>query len=377
MNPMIGSPTALTYSARRWYMRGLAGTAVTGLLLAIPVASIALWGSSSQRSVLTIFLINLVMVLGIQVFMGNSGVVTLGHISFVALASYITGVVTVSPALKATMLPDAPGYIRNATLGFWPAMVLAVSVVALIGALIGVVLVRLSGAAAAIATFGLMVITRQVLSNAESITRGSQTFYGVPAVTTIPIAFGAVVLAVLVARLFKESPVGLRLRATKSDELAARTMGVNVFTSRLAAWTVSAAVVAAGGVLQAHYLLAFAPEQFFFTATFTLLVMVILGGSSVTGAVVGATVVTAAMEMARTVQKGVTLGPISTEGLVGLAPFALAGIVLLSMALRPYGIVGRWELDEALARLMSPRDSRRSAPSEATKVSERRGGLRR
>ncbi|MEA2241319.1 MAG: branched-chain amino acid transport system ATP-binding protein livM, partial [Solirubrobacteraceae bacterium] len=210
--------------------------------------------------------------------------------------------------------------------------------------------VRLNGAAAAIATLGLLVIVREILSNRESLTRGAKTFYGVPDYTTAGWALAWAIVAIFLARWFRESGVGLRLRATRDDPIAAGAMGADIMRSRLSAWVLSAAIAGVGGVLYAHFILGFAPEQFFFDLTFTLLVMVVLGGPTVSGAVVGATAVTIATEVLRRGESGFSIGPIVVHQAFGLTTIGLGVAVLVTMIVRQNGLLGRWELDEWIVR---------------------------
>lgn len=348
------------YGAMAWYLRVLIGTALIGGLLVIAIVWIQYAGTSTDKRIALTFLINLVIVLGIQAFMGNSGVVSLGHVAFVGIAAYAGALLTTPVATKRQAVPDAPSFILEAELSFLPATLVAVAVVALIALVVGFVFVRLNGAAAAIATLGLLVIVRVVLSNWESLTRGAQTFYGVPDYTTVWWALGWAVVAVFFTRWFRESGVGLRLRATRDDPIAAGAMGADIVRARLAGWVLSAAIAAVGGVLYAHFILGFAPEQFFFELTFLLLVMVVIGGPTVSGAVVGALAVTVATEVLRRGERGFTLGPIEVEQAFGLTTIGLGLAVLGTMIVRQNGLLGRWELDEWMVRAWAWIDRRRT-----------------
>jgi branched-chain amino acid transport system permease protein len=352
------------YGGLPWYLRALAGTVLLGGLLAIAIAWIEYAGSAADQRIALTFLINLVIAIGIQVFMGNSGVVSFGHVGFVGIAAYAGALMTTPSATKLQAIPDAPRVVLDAQMAFLPATLVAVVVVAVVALVLGFVFVRLNGAAAAIATLGLLVIVRVVLSNWESLTRGAKTFYGVPDYTTVWWALGWAIVAIFVARWFRESGVGLRLRATRDDPIAAGAMGADIMRSRLSAWVLSAAIAGVGGVLYAHFILGFAPEQFFFDLTFSLLVMVVLGGPTVSGAVVGATAVTIATEILRRGESGFSLGPIEIEQAFGLTTIGLGIAVLVTMILRQNGLLGRWELDEWLIRAWA-RVARRRAQGAA------------
>lgn len=350
------------WCGERWYMRALVGSALISALLIGSIWWIEFAGSPTDKRVALTFLVNLVAVVGIQAFMGNSGVVTFGHVAFVGLGAYTSALLTTPPEKKnlSTLIPDAPAFIRSAEVDFLPATLVAIAVVCLFAAIVGVVFVRMSGAAAAIATLSLLVIVRVVLGNWDQLTRGPKTFFGVPEYTTMGTALTWAVVVIVVARLFRESGVGLRLRASRTDELASQAVGVDIKRARYAAWVLSAGIAAVSGVLYAHLILAFAPQQFFFDLTFLLIVMAIVGGTTVSGAVIGAAGITVVTEFLRRQEGGFTLGPIEVGEAFGLTTLVLGLLVLLTVVLRPGGLLGRWELDEWLGRAVRARRTRRA-----------------
>lgn len=325
-----------------WVVRALAGASLLSCLLAVGVVAIYETGGPATQTVVMIFLINLLVVLGLQAFTGNSGVVSFGHVAFMGIGAYVAALVSTDPGIKQTQIPDAPSFLLDANLDFLPATLVAIVVTSAIALPGGFVFARLSGAAAAIVTLGWLVIVYTVIANWDQVTHGTLTFFGIDPYTTVWWALGWAVVAITVARLFRESGLGLALRATSTDQLVARAIGVNLLRARLAAWVLSAAIAAVGGVLYAHFILALAPTSFFFELTFLLLVMAIVGGRSVSGAVVGAAAISLIAELLRRGE--------NTTQWYGLSPAVLAAIFLTMMLVRPEGLLGRWELDELLVR---------------------------
>lgn len=363
MSAMAGGVRgAWSYTQDRWYLRALLGAALLSLILVLVIVWIEWAGTRTDQRVALTFLINLVAVIGFQVFMSNSGVPTFGHVAFVAIGAYTAALMTTPTDRKSseTLIPDAPGFILNTEVGFLPALVIALAVVALVAALSGSAIVRLRGGSAAIATLALLIIVRTVLGNWEALTRGPKTWSGIPGYTTVWLALGVAVAVIFAARLFRESGSGLRLRATRTDELASSAVGVDISRSRLGAWVLSAMIAGAAGVLWAGYFLSLAPQDFFFELTFLYIVMVIIGGTSVSGAVIGAGLVTLLTEtIRRTESEGIHIGPIDAEQVFGLTPIVLGLIVLFTMILRPEGLLGRWELEQWPARTLRALRSRR------------------
>ncbi|HET6998571.1 MAG TPA: branched-chain amino acid ABC transporter permease, partial [Solirubrobacterales bacterium] len=350
----------------RWYLRGFLGAAFLALLLTVVIVWVQEGGSATDQRVALTFLVNLVAVIGLQTFIGNSGVISFGHVAFIGLGAYCSALLTTPPETKelTTLISNAPGFLLHAEMSFLPATLVAVAFVAVFAGLVGIVFVRMSGAAAAIGTLSLLIVVRVVLGNWEQVTRGPKTFFGVPAYTTVWWALGWAVVAIIVARLFRESGIGLRLRASRTDELASAAVGVDIKRARWFAWVLSAMMAAVSGALYAHLILAFAPQQFYLDLTFTLIVMAIVGGTSVSGAVIGAAGISLVQEVLRRGESGFALGPIQIDEAFGLTTLVLGLLVLATVILRPGGLLGRWELDELLARAWRriPRSGGGAAP---------------
>lgn len=342
-----------SYVQERWYLRALVGAALIALILALTIIWVEWAGTPTDKRVALTFLINLVAVIGFQVFMGNSGVPTFGHVGFIAIGAYTAALVTTPTERKASesLIPDAPDFILNAEFGLIPSMVLGVAMAMLVGIVVGVVIVRLRGGSAAIATLALLLIIRTVIGNWEQITRGPKTWSGVPEFTTVWVALAVAIAVIFIARFFRDSGVGLRLRATRTDELASSAVGVDISRARLTSWVISAGIAGAAGVLWAHYFLSLSPQTFFFDLTFLYIVMVIIGGPSVSGAVLGAGAVTMVDEVLRRAETGgISIGPLEFDQVFGLTPVVLGLIVLITVIKRPEGILGRWEIDELIGR---------------------------
>jgi branched-chain amino acid transport system permease protein len=336
----------------RWYVRAAVGSAVLSGLLVCVIAGVEAFGSATDRQVAVTFLVNLVAVLGIQTFMGNSGIVTFGHVAFVGIGAYAGALLTMDPATKRLppLIPDAPELILDAHVSFPVATLVAVVVAAAVALSVGPIFARLSGAAGAIASLSFLVVVRTVLGNWSDVTRGPKTFFGVPPLTTIWWALGWAVVAIVVARAFRESSLGLRLRATASDELAGRAVGVDVLRARTVAWVLGAAIAAVSGVLYAHLILAFGPGQFFLELTFLLIVMTMVGGPTVSGAVLGAAAISVVTEVLRRGESGFSVGPVHVQQALGLTTVVLSALIMVIVAVRPTGLLGRWELEEWVVR---------------------------
>ncbi|MBL8711208.1 MAG: branched-chain amino acid ABC transporter ATP-binding protein/permease [Rhodospirillaceae bacterium] len=314
----------------------------------LTVLAATLFGASEQR-IAMVFLINLIAVVANGLYSGNSGIMSFGHVGFMGVGAYLSSILTMTPEKKAMTLPNLPDFLAAAHMGLNEACLVTIVVVGLFALVVGAPISRLTGSAASIATLAFLVIVHSILIGSKDFTRGSQTFFGVERLISFPTLLLWVGVAILVARLFREMPVGLELRSAREDELAAGAMGVNIFQRRLAAWVVSAMLMAVAGALLAHFLGAFSPKKFFFVDTFAILAMLIIGGiASVTGAVAGTALVTVVMELARRLEEGPILPALGLPQVFGLTQLALGLGILAVMYSRPGGIFGLAEIDHWL-----------------------------
>lgn len=335
-------------------VRVLAGSAaLVGAVLLVVVVAALFFGPAEQQVTLN-FLVSLIAVVGFGIYSGNSGILTFGHVAFMGIAAYASALLTVSPAIKAAALPNLAPALRSIELPLGLAIVCALAVVAIAAFAFGFPISRLSAAATPIATLAMLLITYVVLVGAADVTRGSQTFYGVPRLTDMTTAFVFSVVAIVVARWFRESVPGLRLRASREDEMAARSMGVDIPNLRVASWMLSALVVGLAGVMMGHLLTAFSPKQFYLTLQFALVAMLVVGGpTTVTGAVGGTFLVSLLLEIARRVEG--LLPTIGTDAfhlpeIFGLQEFTLGIVIIAVMYRRREGLLGRLEIDELILR---------------------------
>jgi len=324
------------------------------LILGLPLVLVALLAETvlppSMSRLVTLFLIYVVAVIGNQIYSGNSGIISFGHAGFMAVGAYTSALLTINPSILSTSLPNLPQWIAVwAGQPLAVGMIVALMVVTVLAILFGLPISRLGGAAATIATLGLLVIVHVTLIASTDITRGSQTFYGVPrgvsALTALPVAL----LAVAIARLYRSSRSGLAMRAAREDEIAATAMGVNVVRQRFVAFVMSAIVAGASGVLLAHSLGAFSPKDFYFNLTFLLMSMLILGGiSTVSGAVGGTAVIVVMVDLLRRLEGGATVFGLELPEVFGLTDIGVGLVILVVMYRLRDGLFGVREVDERL-----------------------------
>jgi branched-chain amino acid transport system permease protein len=329
---------------RRGTVVGIVATVLP--LVIIALAAKGFFPGAGERLV-TLFLINVIAVIGIGVYSGNSGIISFGNVGFMAIGAYASGLLTINPVIQKTALPHLPEWLMGWGMSLLPALLVALVIVALVAIVIGIPVARLGGSSASICTLGFLVIVHVVMVASSDFTRGSQTFFGIPRAVNLWVALPFAIIAVAVARIYRDSAAGMKLRASREDEIASTAVGVNVRLHRFVAWVLGAILSGIAGVLFAHFIGAFSPKDFYFNMTFLLLAMLILGGiSTVSGAVVGAAIIMITVELLRKLEGGVDLGVFSLPTVFGLTDIGIGLAILLVMYRMQNGILGVREIDE-------------------------------
>jgi branched-chain amino acid transport system permease protein len=328
-------------------LRGFVNAVVgpVGIVAIVTGLAALVYQNNTMTDIVLLFGINAVMVVGFQVFVGNTGLVSFGHLAFMAVGAYGTALVSMAKFDKSIALPHLPTFLAHLHFGVIPSLLVGGAAAAVLAAITGVALMRLSGAAASIATLGLLVITVNVLSQANALTNGPQSLFGVPDKTNFGWVFGSLAVAVLISGIFKWSRSGLRSRANRDDVLAAESVGVPSLRARLLPFVLSAFLTGVGGGLYAMLLTAFSPASFALPLAVVVLTMAIIGGiNSITGAVIGAAFVTVLNELLRRLENGVTLFGLHVNAATGISSAVLGVALILMLRWRPEGMVSAYEL---------------------------------
>jgi len=289
--------------------------------------------STSTETYVINALVNVAIVVALYVFIGNSGVLSFGHISFVAVGAWAAGVLSMPVEEKPAIMPHLASLLRDHTVGNVGSLALAAAVGAAYALVVGLPLMRLSGLGAGIATFGVLEITHNVLRYWEKIGPGLNTFSAVPETTGLRQASLGAVLAVVVAFAYRRSRFGRLLSATREDAAAARAVGVSVHRQRLIAF-----------VLSVH-LLPVNTESVYLDLTFLTLAMLVIGGAtSLWGAVVGALAVSAVDSFLAEAESGIHVFGQSLDLPAGTRIVVVGALMALVLILRPAGLTGGREL---------------------------------
>lgn len=331
--------------------RGLVGASLLALVLVIIGVVAAYFGTRYQLRLVYSAYVNLLVVLGLQVFMGNARVTNLSHSAFMGIGAYAAAICVTPQNIKAISLPDAPWGLNTFALDPVTSALIAIGVTGLIAFLVGIVIVRLSGIGATIVSLAVLVIIHSLFLYRTDIFKGNQAFFGIPQVFSLSSVVILAVIVVFATRLFRESRWGIALRASADDEVGASTMGVNIYRLRLIAWVMSGILLAIAGIAYAYYLGTISARPFYFNHVFLTLAMLILGGMrTITGAVLGCFLISFGLEWVRWLETGPLLLGIDLPEALGLSGIALGAVIVLTMALRPGGIMGEREIEDFILK---------------------------
>jgi branched-chain amino acid transport system permease protein len=311
------------------------------------VLAAALLGLAVSTSLQTYFLqtlVNVSIVVALYLFIGNSGVLSFGHIAFVTLGVWTAGVLTVPEDQKNAIMPGLAHFLLHTNVGNLASLLLAAVAGLVFAFVVGLPLMRLSGLAAGIATFGVLVITNNVLRYWEKVGPGLNAFSSVPQTTGIWQAAIGALICVTVAFAYQCSRFGRKARATREDPAAASAAGISIYRQRLIAFTLSGALAGLAGGLYVH-LLPIEIDSLYLDLTFITLAMLVVGGSgSLLGAVVGALAVSGLASFLSAAENGVVILGWHLDLPTGTSDIVIGTLMAVVLIVHPTGLTGGREL---------------------------------
>jgi branched-chain amino acid transport system permease protein len=263
-----------------------------------------------------------IAVLGLNLLVGYSGQISLGHGAFFALGAYVSAIA-----------------ISDLGVPYLLTLPVAGAVCALAGFLLGLPALRLRGLYLALVTLGLAIATPQIIKRADGLTGGTQGLsldkITAPAWSGLAddqwLYFVTLVVAALMfvlAAFLVRGRVGRALVAIRDNEIAARTMGVDLARFKTGTFAVSAMYAGIGGALFTLPIGFLAPESFPLALSFAFLAAIVVGGlATIAGALFGALFIEFVPVYAADVDEA-------------LAGVIYGGVLILFMYLLPGGVMG-------------------------------------
>jgi branched-chain amino acid transport system permease protein len=280
--------------------------------------------------------INITLAVSLNLINGLAGQFSIGHAGFMAVGGYTATYVTVYHGAAIAALVGASVTDRlGASVVMIPSLAAGAVAAALAGLVVGIPSLRLRGDYLAIVTLGFSEIIRVVILNTPAV-GGATGFTDAIPITNFFWIFAMAILTIVIVRNIATSTFGRALAAIRGDEIAAEAMGVDTTRYKVLAFVISAALAGvAGGLSGQLFANPLNPQSFNFVRSIEVIVMLVLGGiGSITGATVGATILTILPEALRTVDRQFP----------GLRMVFYAVLLILLMIYRPQGLLGRREL---------------------------------
>jgi len=298
-----------------------ADSPLTVALLLVFLIILPFYLNDYYRDIMTLTCIYIVLALGLNIIVGQAGLLNLGYVAFYAIGAYTYAILSTKYGLS-----------------FWPGLAVGGGMAAVFAVVLGTPTLRLRGDYFAIVTLGLGEITRIILNNWDSVTGGpngiSQVGRPVLAgyVLHTTFDFYYLILMISIGTIFAmkrilASRIGRAWIAIREDEIAAEAMGINSFLLKLLAFVLGSAWAGVTGVFFAAKMAFVSPESFTFFESVMILCMVVLGGmGSISGIILGALLLITLPEVFRDFQDYRML--------------AFGAALVLMMVFRPQGLLG-------------------------------------
>jgi branched-chain amino acid transport system permease protein len=330
------------------------------------VAIVTVYGSTmsiAQQGNVTNILVTATIVVALYVFTGNSGVMSFGQVSFVAVGAFAAGILTSPTLSRQANMPSLFKFLGTTQISNFDSLLLGAGLGALFALLVGVVLLRLSGLSAGIATFAVLEITYDVLSYWDKIGPGVMPVVLVPVTTTLVMGALGLGVAIAVAFAYQRTRSCRLLRATREDAVAAQGIGISIFQHRLIAFTISGAIAGFAGALFVHELGSISTGQVYIDLTFATLAMLVVGGTgSLWGAVLGGIALGVLETFLSNAENGVAIGSLHVTLPNGLSVVIVGVIMVVVLIFAPKGISGSHEF---LERFFSDRPAKTGTGTES------------
>src|SRR5688500_6643539 len=305
-----------------------------------------------QGRLLVFIAINIILATSLNLINGFTGQFSIGHAGFMAVGAYASAWFSNIYGKELVNSLAALGETGSTSVALLIAIAIGALVAALMGLIVGIPSLRLKGDYLAIVTLGFAEIIRIVILNIDAV--GGATGYQVPGYANFLLIGVFTIITVVVIHNIVRSDTGRALVSIREDELAAEAMGVNTTRYKVTSFVIGSAFAGIAGALFAHYNKFLSTNDFQFIKSFEIIIMIVIGGmGSMTGAILGAVIVTLLPELLRRLPD-LQIGETTFEFAdLRLVIFAL--ILILTMILRPQGILGTREF--GLSWLKRPRTS--------------------
>ena len=303
------------------FIRFLLGTISTYVILMVLMMSGVI--NSYYEGIITLALINIILEVSLNLIVGFTGQLCLGHAGFMSIGAYLSAILTV-----------------KANMPFLVAILIGAIVACILAALIGYPTLKLTGDYFAITTLAFCEIIRIVIMNIDFV-GGARGFTGIVKKSNFTIAFLFAVITVVVIYNIIHSSQGRAMLSVRENEIAAESMGINTFKYKIMAFIIGAFFAGLAGGLYSHYSGYIQPTAFDFNKSIDYLTFVVFGGmGSLSGSIIATIILTFLPELLRSMQD------------FRMIIYPLALIIL--MIFRPQGLLGNKEISLKIFKNILP-----------------------
>ena len=310
-----------------------------------------LWYADNHFSAYNVRILNniaifIILAVSYNLINGVTGQFSLEPNAFVAVGAYTSALLTLSPEekLRSFIIEPMAWPLSEISVSFPVSLLAAGLVTALMALLMAIPVFHVRGDYLAIVTLGFGEVIQVVANNVVPITNGPLGLKGLYPHTSLWWSWGICLFTIFCIVRLVNSSYGRAMKAVREDETAAEAMGINAFRTKTLAFTFSAFFEGVAGGLLAHLITTISPSLFTFLLTFNLLIIIVVGGlGSTTGAIIGAVLFTWGGEFLRIVEEPATLFGFYYEGVPGMRMVILSVLLILVMLFARSGIMGRRE----------------------------------
>lgn len=279
--------------------------------------------NSYYKGIITFALINIILAVSLNLIVGFTGQLCLGHAGFMSIGAYISALIS-----------------QKAGMPFIVSIFIGAIIASIFAALIGYPTLKLTGDYFAITTLAFGEIIRIIIMNVD-VVGGARGFTGIPIKTTFSVSFIFMIISIIVIKNIINSSQGRAMLSVRENEIAAESMGINAFKYKMMAFVIAAFFAGLAGGLYSHYAGYIKPDSFDFNKSIDYLTFVVFGGmGSLSGSVIAATALTFLPELLR------GLGDFRMI----IYPLAL----ILLMIFRPEGLLGDKEVSLNIIKKILP-----------------------
>ncbi|HEU24040.1 MAG: branched-chain amino acid ABC transporter permease [Mesoaciditoga sp.] len=300
--------------------------------------------------IVTLVAIYSIMAVSYTLVNGITGIFSLGQAGFIAIGAYTSALLTLSIQQKEMSFFIQPLIwpLNSIQIGFLPATIIGGLVAAFFAFLIGYPSLRLTGDYFAIATLAFAEIIRILIQNLYGVTNGTLGLKGINPYTNVWWAWSWLLVTVIVIGSLKYSSYGRALRAISEDPVAAKVMGIDVFRHQMMAFVISGFFAGVSGALYAHWITTLDPRptSLGVMLTFYVLIMIVIGGlGSITGAILGAIFFAFVSQWLRIFESNITIFGFTIPGVPGMSMLILSVLFIIVMIFWRRGLMGKEELN--------------------------------